>query len=55
MAEEKKVAPESPITLDFCHWLFDNFDDLVNEYNEFGRVLNVWEWRVRQENKDDVF
>jgi hypothetical protein len=54
MAEEKKVAPESPITLDFCRWLFDNFDNLVNEYTEFGRVLNVKDY-VRYKSAEDVF
>jgi len=52
MAEEKK--PESLITLDFCHWLFNNFDDLVAEYNEFGRVLTVKEY-ARKEAAKDVF
>ena len=52
MAEEKK--PESLITLDFCHWLFNNFDDLVAEYNEFGRVLTVKDY-IKYKSTEDLF
>ena len=53
MAENKKVGQE--ITLDYCHWLSNNFDDLVEEFNVYGRFLTVKEWIARQEAEENVF
>jgi hypothetical protein len=50
LVENKKVE----IPLDYCFWLFDNFDELVEEFNVYGRFLTVQEY-AKQKAEEDVF
>jgi hypothetical protein len=42
---------ESPNNINFAYWawLYEHFDELVDEYKEFGRFLTVREWREKQD------
>ena len=58
-----KLESKLPDNIDFKYWawLYDHFDELVDEYKNFGRFLTVREWREKQEyesrqkDSEDVF